>query len=687
MIDLSTKIIRYKKPIVIIFFILTIISAVATLGVSINYNMADYLPEDSPSMNAVDLMDAEFESGVENARVLLNDVSVQEALDYKKQLEEIDGVNEVMWLDDAIDLKKPLEMADKDTVETYYKESNALISLHIREGDEVAITDKIYELIGDENALAGEAVDTASSQKMAGQESAYAAMLLVPIIIIILIVSTNSWMEPVFFLTAIGVSVLINLGTNIFLGEISFVTQSVAPILQLAVSLDYAIFLLHSFSNFRDRGEEPTTAMRSAMKQSFSAITASASTTFFGFIALTFMNFEIGADLGVNLVKGIVLSFISVMVFLPALTLTFYKWIDKTQHKAIIPRFKNVGSRVLKLRVPVLLFILLLIVPAFLAQSNTNFIYGTGTQPEDTRIGRDDAMIEDVFGKMTPMVLLVPRGDVAKEEELVQELKDIDDVSSVMAYVNTVDPAIPPEYLGDSVTNQFYSDNYARIILNTTTDSEGEEAFSLIETVRSDMESFYNGEGYLLGESVTLYDMKSVVQKDNVVVNLLTVISIALVLLVTFRSLTIPIVLLLTIEAAVWINLAVPYFMDTSLVYVGYLIISTVQLAATVDYGILLTEAYNENRKKMPALQAIKKTINEKIFSIIISASILSSVGFILWATSTNPIVSSIGLLLGRGALLAFIMVVVFLPAMLVIFDKVIKKTTWKSNFYEGEDK
>ncbi|SHM40140.1 efflux RND transporter permease subunit [Gracilibacillus kekensis] len=663
--------------------LITLISVITQFGVSVNYNMADYLPEDAPSTNAMDLMEEEFDSGVENARVMLEDVTVQEALEYKAELEAIDGVSEVTWLDDAIDIKAPLEMADQDTVETYYLDQNALLSLHIRDGDEVAITNEIYTLIGKENALAGEAVDTAVSQEMAGSESAYAALLLVPIIIIILVLSTNSWMEPVFFLTAIGVSVLINLGTNIFLGEVSFVTQSVAPILQLAVSLDYAIFLLHSFSDFRNKGEAPTSAMRLAMKQSFPAIAASASTTFFGFMALTFMNFEIGADLGVNLVKGIVLSFISVMIFLPALTLTFYKWIDKTKHKPLVPTFKNIGRRVMKFRIPSIILVFLILIPAFLAQSNTSFIYGTGEHPEDMRVGQDERAIEQVFGKSTPLVLLVPKGNVAKEEELIQELENVDHVSSVLAYVNTVSAAIPSEYLDESITESFYSDNYARIILNTTTDSEGERAFALIEKVERMAEELYGDDIYALGESVTLNDMKDTVEKDNIVVNILTIVAIALVLLVTFRSISMPIVLLLTIQSAVWINLSVPYFMDTSLVYVGYLIVSTVQLAATVDYAILLTEAYKENRKEMSAMKAIKKTIDEKIFSILISASILSSVGFILAWTSTNPIVSSIGLLLGRGALLAFILVVFFLPAMLVVFDKVINVTTWKANFYK----
>ncbi|QDP39496.1 efflux RND transporter permease subunit [Radiobacillus deserti] len=663
--------------------VLTILCALAQFTVSVNYDMKDYLPEDAPSTMAMDIMREEFDGSVPTNRVMMKDMTIQEALAFKEKLAAMDGVSDVTWLDDSIDIKAPLEMADQEVVETYYKDNNALFSFSIREGEEVAITDAIYELIGEDNALAGESLNTATQQKMAGKESMYAGALLVPIIILILVLSTTSWVEPLLFLTAIGVSVLINMGTNMFLGEVSFVTQSVAPILQLAVSLDYAIFLLHSFSDFRKRVADPQEAMQRAMKKSFSAITASASTTFFGFIALSFMNFEIGADLGINLVKGILLSFISVMVFLPALTLMCYKWIDKTKHKPLLPTIRNKGKFVVKLRVPSLILVFLLIVPAFLAQSQTNFIYGIGEQPENTRAGSDLAEINEHFEKSTPMVLLVPRGDIAKEEELVQDLEDIEHVTSVLAYVKTVGSAIPPEYLEQEATEQFYSDDYSRLILQTNTKSEGEEAFGLIEEVHRTAEDYYGEEVYSVGESVTLYDIKNTVQRDNKLVNMLTIVTVAFVLFVTFRSILIPVILLLTIQSAVWMNLSVPYFTDSSLVYVGYLLISIIQLAATVDYAILLTDAYKEDRKEMSALQAIKKTMDEKVFAIGISASILSSVGFILWITSSNPIVSSIGLLLGRGALLSFIMVVFFLPAMLLLCDTWIRKTTWKANFFK----
>ena len=683
MISIAARIIKHKKAVVVAFALIAVISAVAQFFVSVNYNMVDYLPDDAQSTQALEIMGDEFTASVPDTRVMVTDVSLQEALTYKEKLSAIDGVSEVIWLDDVIDLKTPLEMADEKTVVNYYQDGNALFSIDVRSGDEVKITDAIYELIGEDGAIAGEAINTASSQKMAGTEAFYAAILLVPIIIFILVISTNSWIEPLFFLTAIGVSVVINLGTNIFIGEVSFVTQSVAPILQLAVSLDYAVFLLHSFADYRKTTNSPEEAMQLAMKKSFPAITASAATTFFGFIALTFMNFEIGSDLGLNLVKGIVLSFISVMVFLPALTLLFYKWMEKTEHKSYIPSFTGIGKFVVKLRIPSLFIVLAILIPSFLAQTNTTFTYGLGEQPETTRAGSDFIMIKEAFGETTPIVLLVPKGNVVKETELVNELEELDYVTSVISYVNMVGSVIPPEYLDESVTNEFYSENYSRIIINTNQGTEGDIPFSIVQKVQKTTSDYYGEKALSLGESVTLYDIKTTVTRDNIVVNVLTLVTIAIVLLVTFKSISIPIVLLMTIQSAVWINLSIPYFTNSALVFVGYLIISTVQLAATVDYAILFTEAYQHYRKEMSALKAIVKTLDEKTFSISISAAILSSVGFILWITSSNPIVASIGLLLGRGALLAFVMVLFFLPAMLLVFDKLIKKTTYQANYNE----
>src|SRR5690625_336516 len=679
-------ILKHKKSVVITFIVLAIASVVVQFGVQTNYDMVDYMSDDAPSIEATDLMDEEFDDDVTNTRVMIKDVGIKEAPEYKEKLEDIDGVSGVMWLDDVMDITTPIEMEDNDTVETYYEEGNALFSFEIEEGKEVEATDAVYDLIGKDNAMSGAALNTAISQKSTGDETMNAALILIPIVILILLLSTTSWLEPVFFLTAIGVSVLINMGTNIFLGEVSFVTEAVAPILQLAVSLDYAIFLLHSFNDYRKTEETPEKAMKLAMKRSFPAIAASASTTVLGFTELMFMEFGLGAVLRRNLLIGIFLRFVSGMVYPPTLTLTLYKGIDKYTHRAFLPSKYNIGKYIVKLRIPVLLLIAILSVPAFLAQGNTYFLYGDGGNADDTRAGQDENEIEAVFDKYTPMVLLVPKGDLAREDELVQELDKLNEIKSTISYVNMVGAGIPPEYLDESDTEAFFSEHYSRITLNTTTDTEGDEAFALVDKVKGIAGDYYGDDYHTLGESVSMYDMKDMVEADNKLVNTLTVISIAIVLLVTFRSISFPVVLLLTIQTSVWINLAIPYLTDTPIVYIGYLIISTVQLAATVDYGILFTEHYTQLRKEMSALDAVKQTINEKIFSIGVSASILSSVGFILSATSSDPIVGSIGLLLGRGALLAFLLVVFLLPALLLVFDRVIEKTTWKPNYYKREE-
>ncbi|WP_212926351.1 RND family transporter [Oceanobacillus sp. J11TS1] len=683
---LANLIIRFKKTIVTIFTALTILSLVGVLFVDVNYNMQEYLPEEAESTQALEVMESEFSGGIPNARVMVEDVSIQEAMEYKTGLEEINGVTEVLWLDDIMDIRTPIEVADASMVETYYKDEKALFSVTVANEKEVEATNAIYDLIGEDNAISGEAVNTAVEQEMTGKESMYAAALLVPIIIIILILSTNSWMEPVFFLTAIGVSVLINLGTNFFVGEISFVTQSVAPILQLAVSLDYAIFLLHSFQDYRNKHYQPADAMKSAMKESWPVISTSAFTTIFGFMALLFMRFEIGSDLGLNLVKGIVLSFLSVIVILPAFTLVFYRWIDRTKHRVFVPtRFTGAGEKLLKLRLPVFILILLFIVPSFLAQSSTEFTYGMGEQPEDTRLGADMRQIEENFGESTSIVLLVPNNEVGKEQEMVQVLENANHVSSVISYTTMVGSVIPQDFLEEEATKQFLSENYSRVIINTEAGTEGELPFAIVEDVRDIASSYYGEDALTLGESASLYDMKHIVSKDNQLVNLLTILGVGIVVLFNFRSISLPVILLLVIQAAVWINLAIPYFTGTPLVFIGYLIVSTVQLAATVDYAILLTETYKNYRKYMPKWKAMKMTLDDKIFSIAVSASILSTVGFILWLTSSNPIVGSIGLLLGRGALLAFILVVTLLPALLVYGDRLLQKTSLRMKFYEEE--
>lgn len=678
-------ILNHRKAVVAGFVAAAIVCGCMIPFAKTNYDMVKYLPPEAQSTEAVAIMNEDFAQSMPNANVLVNDVSLAQAEEIKAEIAAVDGVEMVMWLDDMVDLAQPLETLDEQTVEQYYRDGSALYQVAVADGEEGTVVPALRDLVdsyGEGNAVAGEAADNQAMMEGTSTQVVLAVALVVPIITILLILSTMSWVEPLLFYAAIGVSVLVNMGTNVFFDDVSFITFAVSPILQLAVSLDYAIFLLHAFA--RHRKTEPTieAAMACAMRESVSTIAASAATTLFGFMSLAFMQFQIGADLGLNLVKGVILSFISVVVFLPALTIMLTNVLDKTTHRKLMPDFGNVGRPLGKIRVPALVLCVLLMVPAFLGQANVSFTYLTSDPDPELRYGADYYAVEEAFGQQNAAVLLVPRGDVAAEAQLSDELGQLDRVTSVMSYAATVGAGIPDEFLDRSVTEQFYSDEWARIIFCIDAETESDESFVTVQAAQ-DLAAKYYDESYMAGQSANLYDMAQIIAVDNVTVSLVAVIAIFLVVALTFRSLLLPVCLVLAIETGIWINLCIPYFTGDTLNFIGYLIINTVQLGATIDYGILLTTHYLRHRKEKLPRQAIFAALGETVPSLIVSAGILASAGFALGVTSSISVVALLGFLLARGALISLAMVTCFLPALLVLLDGPIRATTWKAGFYK----
>ncbi len=662
---------RYKKAIIIAFLAASLVGVFLFLLTPVNYNMMDYLPQEANSTQALTVMEEEFDQPLPNLNVMVENVSLTQALEIKAQIAAANHVKEVLWLDDTVNLKTPLETQDTDTVETYYKDGNALYMVSVEDGQERAAIASIRQAVG-ACKFSGSAAEQATSQDMAVNEAMKAIVLIIPVTILILVLVTESWIEPLFYLMNIGTPVLINLGTNIFMGEISFVTLAAAPVLQIAVSLDYAIFLSHSFAAHKKVGLPPKQAMGLAMKVSISSIGASMLTTLFGFVALLFMNFRIGTDMGISLVKGILISFISVMVFFPALLLQGNRLIEKTSHRRLTPTFKNVGKGIEKIRIPVFCLILLLMLPAFLGQTHNRYFYGSSEKTVEDSEAWD---IEQTFGVTNSAVLLVPKGESSREVQLCSELEDIDHVTAVTSYVTMVSNKIPAVYLDPSITEQFYSDNYARIILSADCAFEGDEAFTMVEHIQQAAEEHYPGAWYLCGQSANMYDIKTCVQHDNTVVTIITVVSIYLILLLMTRNWLMPVLLILAIECSIWLNMCVPYFTGSSLSYLGYLIISTVQMGATIDYAILLTNTYLANRKELAKKDAMIKTLGDVFGSILISAATLSLSGFCLNWSSTNEVVQVLGGLICRGAILAILMVVLLLPTLLLLMDSVLPHT------------
>lgn len=685
---LYESIVNHKKTVIVAFVMAMIVSAVCSTMVNVNYDINDYLPDGTASTVALDTMNEEYDMSIPNARVMVSNLTVAQALEMKQKLSEIEGVEDVTWLDDVIDTDIPLETADKDTVENYYKDNKALFTVTINEHTRIETVNAIRDLIGDDNSMAGAAINTAIAAQATNKEVKNIIFLVIPICLAVLFLTSSSWIEPILLLGSIGVAILLNKGSNLMFGTISFVTNAAGGVLQLAVSMDYSIFLLHRFQEMREEGQAPKEAMINALCKSTGSILSSGLTTVIGFAALILMRFKIGPDMGLAMAKAIFLSLITVFVLFPVVLLYCYPLIDKTKHKSFLPDFGKFGQFVTKLMVPAVLVFVLFIIPCNLGQKENFFSYGSSQIfSTDTQIGRDTKIIEDTFGKSNNLVLMVPKGDLEKETELSKKLHDMPEVTSILSYVDNAGAEVPMDYVDNETLSKLISDNYSRLVLTVDADFEGEKTFNLIEEIRSLAKSYYGDKYLLAGESASTYDLMDTITKDNDRVNLIAIGAVFVVLLLSMKSITIPVILVLAIETAIWINLSVPYFTNDFVFYIAYLIISSVQLGATVDYAILLTSRYMEVRETASKKKTIVETLRSTTVSIMTSASILTIAGLLLWKISTHGILSQLGHLLARGTALSTLIVLFVIPGMLYVFDGLIQKTTVGVKFFNKKEK
>lgn len=672
-------IIGRSKLVLAVFAALTVVCGLLIPLVPINYNLAEYVPERAASTRAIQVLEEEFDDEVPNARVFAPDVTLVEALELKARIEALEGVRSVLWLDDLVDLRQPLEVQDPDTVSGFLTERGALFQVSTDLSLAPETMTALQELTP-EGAVEGQLVDMALAQTGTSSEITTIMAIMMPMLVLVLMLATRSWLDPLFLLATLGIAVAINMGTNIVLGEISFITMSVAGVLQLAVSLDYGLFLLHSRERHSSEGLDTATSLRRAVAESATAIVSASATTILGFLALVFMSFRLGPDLGVVLAKGVLFSLLCVLVVTPALYMVFDKAVAATQHRSFMPSFVGLG-RVLGRAAPYLLVIGLLIPVAYVAQGMNDFRYTMTAYPEGSREQRDRDFIEQEFGRHLPMVLLVPRGDWAREHALEEELAAVPGVEAITSYQSQVGRYLPAEVVPGDQVSALLSENWSRIVLTVDSPKEGDQAFALVTTIREVAQAHYPDRYHLTGESVVTLDMRDTIREDNVVVNGLAIASVGLVLALAFRALVLPVLLVLTIEASIWFNLSLPYLMGQHLAFIGYLIVSSVQLGATVDYAILVTQHYLRNRRDHLPRPAIQRAVSETFGVLIVPAGVLAAAGFILASVSSLEVVAELGTALGRGAVLSFVMVFLFLPGLLLAFDRIIEKTTWKTRF------
>lgn len=673
----SQAVIRYRRLILIITLLLCAASVFALQRVSVNYNLASYLPENAASTKAMRMLDEDMP----NMQVYVQGVTPREALEVKAGLLAVQHVSAAIWLDDLVDVRATAwDMIPQNSRDQFYREGGALYQLTVDlDYSAQAFTD--IKALYPQAIYKGDAANQARVQTVSMGEISSIMLYVLPLVLIILLFSTSHWFEPVLFLFAIGVAVLVNEGSNVILGSVSFVTQACSAVLQLAVSIDYAVFLLHRFGEYRAQGLDAREAMQLAMQKAASSIAASAVTTMFGFLALLAMNFGMGLDMGLVLAKGVMLSYLSVMVVLPAISISCSKLIDKTAHRRLMPEFKGFGRSVVKYGAAFAVLLILLLPPAYLGQLRNSFFYGSsGMHSQGSQAQLEAAEIDRVFGRHQAMLLMVPEKQPSKTAAFAQTLKSLPYTQSVISYSNSVGVQIPPQMLPPQALAQLNSKGYDRIILYADSPEEGGQAFAIVEQLRALAEESFGSDYYLLGENVINYDLMRTITGDNLRVLLIGILAIGLVLLVTFRSLSIPLILILVIEGSIWLNMAVPYVMGATMNYIGYQIVSSVQLGATIDYGILLSQRYMEGRQTMGKKEAASWALSRSAGSILPPMLILTVAGYVLSiVVRSNGVISQMGEIIGRGAALSGVMVLMVLPHLLKWCDTLIQKTTIKT--------
>lgn len=681
---LARLIIRRRGLIESVFAAGCLFSLLAMFFVNVNYDLTEYLPDDAESSIGIDVMEQEF-GYPGTARVMIKDVSLYEAKQYKDKLEAVDGVDQVLWCDSAVNIYSGEDFIDEEEIRDYYKDGCAVMDVTFVESDDSDRTsraiDEMEEITGEKGCFTGMAVQNKSLSSTLESEMSRILVVAIVMIFTVLCITTSAWTEPILFLFVMGVAVLLNKGTNIFIGTISFMTDNVAIILQLATSMDYSIFLLDAFSRERENGATDEEAIVTAIEEAINSIFASSLTTVVGFLALVFMKFTIGFDLGLVLAKGIVFSLLTVVFFMPAMILKFAKWNDKTRHRSFLPPFQKFSRRAYHMRYVTLAVMLLLTPFAYVAQGMNDYLYGNSSvgAAEGTAVYESNEEITEIFGRSNMLLALYPNTSPVTEAALTEDIEALPYVKSVTSMANTLPDGVPEEFLPESMTEQLHTEDACRMLIYIRTKEESDLAFQCTDEIRGILESYYPEGSYLVGQTPSTQDIKTTITADNIKVNALSLAGVFLVVMASFRSLIIPVVVMIPIEVAIFYNMAVPYLTGDSLVYMGYIIVSSIQLGATVDYSILLTNNYQKARRTMTKSEACMTAIARSCPSILTSGSIITLAGYIVHFISTTAAIGDLGHLIGRGGLFSMILVLTALPALLAMADGWIVEKKWRA--------
>ncbi|MDY3844391.1 MAG: MMPL family transporter [Ruminococcus sp.] len=678
----SRAVVKYRIPIVIISILLLIPSVIGIVKTRINYDILSYLPGDIDTMEGQDIMLDEFGKGGFSF-VILEGMDDKDIVKLKEKIEQVDAVGDVLWYDTAADITIPKELLPDDIYDVFNNEDSTMMAVFFNKStsadESLDAVAEIRKIAGEQCFVSGMTAIVEDIKELTNEEMPMYVVIAVILTSIVLAVSMDSFLIPVIFMLSLGMSILYNLGTNIFKGEISFLTQALTAVLQLAVTIDYSIFLWHSYKEQKTfYPNDNKEAMAVAISKTVTSVVSSSLTTVAGFLALCFMSYTLGMDMGIVMAKGVILGVICCITVLPSLILICDKALEKTMHKDFLPNMDGISKFIVNHRAVFLILFAVLLVPSIYGQINTNVYYNlTDSLPHDLNSAIANTKLSEEYNMASTHIVMC-RSDMSSKEvsKMTAEMEKVDGVSFALGFDSIVGPMIPQEIIPESITNTLKSENWQMIIVGSDYKPASDEVNSQIEKLSSIIKN-YDESGMVIGEAAATKDLISITDHDFQVVNIVSIAAIFVIIFIALKSISLPIILVAVIEFAITVNMGLPFYIKTTIPFIASVVIGTIQLGATVDYAILMTTRYKTERiSGKSKYDAVTIALKTSIKSIMVSALGFFAATFGVGMYSNVDMISQLCTLMSRGAIISMVTVICVLPSMLMLLDKPIRATT-----------
>lgn len=682
MIKIGKKIVKFRIPIFILSLLLLIPAGFGYLHTRINYDILSYLPNHLETVKGQDIMVDEFGMGA-FSMVIVEDMEPKDVVKLKEEIKNVNHVKDVLWYDSIMDITFPIEMLP-DSIREAFNQGNATMMITLF--DDTTSADNTMKAVSEMRTLcskqcfiSGMSGVVTDIKNLSLQEMPVYVVIAALLSLLVLCLTMESFVVPVLFLFSIGLAIVYNLGSNVFLGQISYITQALTAVLQLGVTMDYSIFLLNTYEENKIRFEgDKNRAMAHAISNTFKSVAGSSVTTIAGFVALCFMTFSLGRDIGIVMSKGVIIGVICCVTLLPSLILIFDKPIEKTKHKSLIPSLDRISAFITRhYRVWMVLF-LILIIPAAYGNAHTEVYYNIDKSlPQDLESSVANEKLGDEFHMNNVYMVLLKNGlDVKEKQEMLDEIEQVAGVKWAIGLDSFVGAGVPDDMIPDDIKSTLKSDHYEVQFIcsdyKTATDEVNKQIANVTEIVKA-----YSPQSMVIGEAPLTKDLADVTDVDLKNVNIASIAAIFVIIMIVFKSITLPVVLVAVIEFAIFVNMAIPYYAGITLPFVASIVIGTIQLGATVDYAILMTSKYQRERSRGAGkMDAIRTAHQSSMKSILISGFSFFAATFGVGLYSKIDMISSICTLLSRGAIISTVVVILVLPAMFVVFDKIIINTS-----------